>query len=197
MISGGSPKIHYFHQVYRCRRMRRIEKVVLSVILAWLSVGALAFSADVEDAQPKRVLIIMFYRQGVPWSDLIIRSLRTNLVSKSPVTVELNIEYADRERYPGDTYLKKLVELYRHKYFQPPMDLVIGVGDEAADILIEYGEAVIGNIPMIIVSANPKILQRDYLKSNMTPLLWGVDIQGNVDLIEELFPKTPRQHRAV
>jgi hypothetical protein len=24
----------------------------------------------------------------------------------------------------------------------------------------------------------------------MTSLLWGPDIQGNVDLIEELFPKT-------
>jgi hypothetical protein len=43
--------------------MRQIEKVILLVILAWLSVGAFAFSADVEDAQPKRVLIIMFYRQ--------------------------------------------------------------------------------------------------------------------------------------
>ena len=122
--------------------MRRIEKVVLSVILTWLAAGSFAFSADVEDAQPKRVLVIMFYRQGVPWTDLVIKSLRTNLVSKSPSSVELNIEYADRERYPDDTYLKKLVELYRHKYFQPPMDLVIGVGDEAADILIAYGDRV-------------------------------------------------------
>ncbi|MEN8691769.1 MAG: hypothetical protein AB1Z20_16890, partial [Desulfobacterales bacterium] len=170
--------------------MRRIEKVVLSVILAWLSVGEVAFSADVEDAQPKRVLIIPSYRQGIPFTDLIAKSLRTKLTSKSPFPVELNIEYADRERYPDDTYLQQLIEIYRQKYVQPPMDLVIGVGDEAADILIDHGQKVFGKIPMVIVSANPKTLQREFLKSNMTSLLWGPDIDGNVALIEELLPQT-------
>jgi len=170
--------------------MRRIEKVVLLVILAWLSVGDLAFCADVEDAQPQRVLIIFLYRQAVPFTDLIAKSLRTNLTSKSHFPVELNIEYADRGRFPEDTYLQKLIELYRHKYIDPPMDLVIGVGDEAADILVEHGQKVFGKIPMVIVSANPRTMRRDFLKSNMTSLLWGPDIDGNVALIEELFPQT-------
>lgn len=170
--------------------MRRIESVILFVLLAGLLVSSFAHASEAKYAEPKRVLLILFYRQGVPWPGLIAESLRKSLVTKSPHTVELNVEYADRGRYPDDTYLQKLIELYRYKYVHPPMDVVIGVGDEAADILVEYGEAVFGKIPMVIVSANPKILRRDFLKSHMTSLLWGPDIQGNIELIEELFPKT-------
>jgi len=70
------------------------------------------------------------------------------------------------------------------------MDVIIGLGDEAADILVQYGEALFGKIPMVLVSANPKYLKRDLLKSHMTSLLWGADFQGNVELIEELLSKT-------
>ena len=170
--------------------MRRIESVILFALLAWLVVGPSA--SDAKIAEPKRVLAILFYQEGVPWINLVAESLRKNLAAKSPYPVELNIEYADRARYPDGTYLQKLIELYRYKYVHPPMDVIIGLGDEAADILVETGEAVFGKIPTVIVSANPKVLQRKFLKPHMTSLLWGADIRINVDLIEELFPKTRR-----
>ena len=170
--------------------MRRVESVILFALLAWLVVGPSA--SDAKIAEPKRVLAILFYQEGVPWINLVVESLRKNLAAKSPYPVELNIEYADRARYPDGTYLQKLIELYRYKYVHPPMDVIIGLGDEAADILVETGEAVFGKIPTVIVSANPKVLQRKFLKPHMTSLLWGADIRVNVDLIEELFPKTRR-----
>ena len=167
--------------------MHRAGKIILLVLLAGLATSSLAYASDAEQ---KRVLLILFYRQGVPWPDLIADSLRENLMAKSPHPVDLNIEYADRSRYPDDAYLQKLLEIYRHKYAYRPMHLVIGVGDEAADILIEHGEKLFEKIPMVIVSANPIILRRDFLKSHMTSILWGPDIQGNLELIKALLPKT-------
>ncbi len=167
--------------------MQPAGKIILFALLAGLVASSSAYASD---AEPKRVLLILFYRQGVPWPDLIADSLRENLVGKSPHPVDLNIEYTDRGRYPDDAYLQKLLDIYRHKYANPPMHLVIGVGDEAADILIEHGEALFGKIPMVIVSANPKTLRRDFLKSHMTSVLWGPDIQGNLELIEALLPQT-------
>ncbi len=73
----------------------------------------------------------------------------------------------DQGRFPDDIYLQKLTELYRLKYVDAPMDLVIGVGDEVVDMLVEYGVRLFGEIPMIFMSANPKTLQRDFLKPNM------------------------------
>ena len=171
--------------------MRRIEKMILLVLLAWLAAGSFVDATDVQDANPKRVLVILD-RADLPWLNILSQSLQAALQSTSPYPVDLHIEYTDQGRYPDDIHLQKLTELYRLKYVDAPMDLVIGVGDEAADFLVEYGVRLFGEIPMIIISANPKTLQRDFLKSNMTSLLWGADIQGNVTLIEELLPKTRR-----
>jgi hypothetical protein len=70
------------------------------------------------------------------------------------------------------------------------MHVVIGLENEAADILVEHGQKIFGKIPMVIVSSNPKFLRRDFLKSHMTSVLWGPDIKGNVKLVEELLPQT-------
>ena len=171
--------------------MRRIEKMILLVLLAWLAAGSFVDATDVQDANPKRVLVILD-RADLPWLNILSQSLQAALQSTSPYPVDLHIEYTDQGRYPDDIHLQKLTELYRLKYVDAPMDLVIGVGDAVADMLVEYGVRLFGEIPMIFISANSKTLQRDFLKPNMTSLLWGADIQGNVTLIEELLPNTRR-----
>ena len=171
--------------------MRRIEKMILLVLLAWLAAGSFVDATDVQDAKPKRVLVILD-RADLPWLNILSQSLQAALRSTSPYPVDLHIEYTDQGRYPDDIHLQKLTELYRLKYVDAPMDLVIGVGDAVADMLVEYGVRLFGEIPMIFISANSKTLQRDFLKPNMTSLLWGADIQGNVTLIEELMPNTRR-----
>jgi transcriptional regulator with GAF, ATPase, and Fis domain/ABC-type uncharacterized transport system substrate-binding protein len=165
--------------------------MILLVLLTWLAAGSFADAADVQDVKPKRVLVIL-NRADLPWLNILSQSLQATLQAISPYPVDLHIEYTDQGRYPDDIYFRKLTELYRLKYVDAPMDLVIGVGDEVVDMLVEYGVRLFGEIPMIFISANPKTLQRDFLKPNMTSLLWGADIQGNVTLIEELLPNTRR-----
>ena len=143
-----------------------------------------------KDAEPKRVLIIYSYHEGLPWENLIDDSLRATLASKSTEPIELNVEHADRIRYPDDAYLQSFVDLLRHKYSHPQMDVVIGVDDEATGILLKYGEELFPGVPVVFLTAERKSLQRDSLKSNTTSLLWGVDIKGTADLIYKLLPKT-------
>ena len=68
--------------------------------------------------------------------------------------------------------------------------MVIGVDDEATDILLNYGEELFPGVPLVLITAERKTLQRDSLKPHMTSLLWGPDIQGTVDLIGKMLPKT-------
>ncbi|MEJ2476560.1 MAG: hypothetical protein P8Y40_03495, partial [Desulfobacterales bacterium] len=133
--------------------MRRLEKMILLVLLTWLAAGTFADATDVQDANPKRVLVILD-RADLPWLNILSQSLQAALQSTSPYPVDLHIEYTDQGRYPDDIHLQKLTELYRLKYVDAPMDLVIGVGDAVADMLVEYGVRFFGEIPMIFISAN-------------------------------------------
>ena len=168
--------------------MRVFGKALLFGLLTLLLFSPAAFASDLKE--PKRVLVLFSYHEGLPWERLIDDSLRTTLASKSTEPIELNIEHTDRVSYPDDAYLHKLVNLYRHKYSHPKMDLIIGVGDEATEILLKHGEELFPQIPMVFVTAERKTLRRAFLKPNMTSLLWGVDIKGTVDLIGEILPQT-------
>ena len=175
----------------RLSHIRCLKIVILLLLAAWFTTVSTADAATPpKQADTKRVLEIIFYAEGLPFPGILVESLRSNLLSNSPYPVELNIEYEDRMRYPDDANLQKLTDLLHHKYSQPPMDVIFGLGDEAADLVAQYGEAMFGNIPMILVSANPKYSQRSILKPHLTNLVWGADIQANVILIEKLLPNT-------
>ena len=117
--------------------------------------------------------MIYSYQAGLPWERIIDDSFRATLISKSTEPIELNVEHADRITYPDDEYLLKLVDLYRQKYSDSKMDVVIGIDDGATDILLNYGEELFPGVPIVFVGADRKTLQRDFLKPNMTSLVWG------------------------
>ena len=163
------------------------------ILLAAIFFSLFHFSVTIcvaKDAAPKRVLVIYTYHEGLPWERLLDDSLRATLASKSTEPIELNVEHSDRVRYPGDAHLQNFIDLLRHKYSHPKMDAVIGVDDEATDILLKYGDELFPRVPIVFLNAERKTLQRDSLKPNMTSLLWGPDFQGTADLIYKMLPKT-------
>ena len=149
-----------------------------------------SLSYGTEFKKEKRILVLFSYHEGLPWENLVDESLRNTLASKSTFLIEINIEHTNLNRYADDAFRHKLVDLYRYKYSHPKMDLIIGIGDEAVDMLLTYGENLFPEIPMVLITGERKTLQRDFLKPNMTSLLWGTDIRANVELIHEILPQT-------
>ena len=167
-----------------------LPKALSIFLLLYLLFTPVPFSLAAEKPVTKRILVIYSYHEGLPWDRLIDNSLRATLVSKSTEHIELNVEHADRIRYPGDAYLQNFIDLLRRKYSHPKMDVVIGIDDEASALLLKYGEKLFPGVQIVFVTAERKTFKRDFLKPNMTSLLWGVDIQGTVDLICKMLPKT-------
>lgn len=116
--------------------MHRIQKVIVLLFLSLLSVGSFTYASGAKDLEPKRVLIIYTYHEGLPWERILDDSLRATLASKSSEPIELNVEHSDRVRYPDDAHLQNFIDLLRHKYSHPKMDVVIGVEDDAVEILL-------------------------------------------------------------
>jgi len=148
------------------------------------------YGLQTDQPETKRILVLYSYHEGLPWDELIDESFRNTLAFQSDFSIEINVEHTDRVRYADDEYRQKLIDLYRHKYSNPGMDLIVGVDDEAVDLLLDFGEKVFPEIPIVLITAERKTLQRDLLKPNMISLLWGADIRANVELIGEILPQT-------
>ncbi len=165
---------------------KKFRNVLLTLLLIF---PAAVVSAD-EIHDPKRVLTIFVFKQGLPWAYRIEESLRTALASETSYPIDLNVEHADLSRFSDKTYLSKLVDLYRYKYSKQKMDLLIAVGDESTDLLIKYGKELYEHIPVVVITTGRKSLPQPLIRSNIIKFSWGFDLEGTVKLIERTLPKT-------
>ena len=164
--------------------------LVLSLLLTWGFGKSSVMASTAENPDPKRILAIFLFKQGLPWAYRIEESMRIALAAKSDFPTELNVEHADLSRYPEETYIPKVVELFRYKYSKRKMDVVIAVGDESTDLLIEYGTDLFGDIPAVFITIDRQDLTKDNMKSHMTSLLWGWDFKKTINIIENSLPQS-------
>jgi len=163
---------------------------ILTVAILVLSDPRSASGGQQQKSKTKRVLILYSYHESLPWERLIDESLRATVTSKATFHVEIYSEHTNLVTYTDDEYLHKLVDLYQYKYSDRSMDLVIGVGEEAADFLLGYGDELFSQVPMVFVTTEGLAPRRSFSGPNRTSLEWGFDIKATVDLIAELLPQT-------
>ncbi len=111
------------------------------------------------------------------------------MASQALSSIELNVEHTDLTRFPDDTYIDKVVDLYRYKYARRKMDLVLAVGDESTELFLKYGEELFGDIPVLLLTSEAAMVPRSRLKPNMTSLMWGWDTENTVAIIQALMPQ--------
>lgn len=138
----------------------------------------------------KRILSIITFKQALPWSYSVEEGIRTTLDSESPFPIELNIEHADQSRFPEEEYLRRIVDLYQYKYSKRKIDLVLAMGDESLELLLDYGGPLFGDTPVMLVTNDTTAIPDDLLKPNTTSLSWGVDFDGTLKYIRGLLPQT-------
>ena len=165
-----------------------LGKTILAVLLTCMLCKPGVLASTAEKPVPKRILVIFAFKQAVPWAHRIEESLRAALVSKSPFPIELNVEHADCPRHPEEAYLRKVAEFYRYKYSGQKVDLILALGDESAELLIEYSGELFGDIPVVLVTS--ETLPRSLMKPNMTTLEWGWDFEKTIAFIPDLLPQT-------
>ena len=166
------------------------KKSLSIFLLLYVLFTAVTFSSAAEKPVPKRILAIFTFKQGLPWAYQIEQGLRAGITADATFPIELNVEHADRPRFSDEIYIRKLVDLYKHKYSRQKMDIVLAVGDEASNLLLEYGEDVFGQIPFVLISTKNKNLPQKFLKSNIISLFSKFDFIKTVNIIQDVLPQT-------
>jgi two-component system cell cycle sensor histidine kinase/response regulator CckA len=154
----------------------------LNKTLAWVAVLISLLCAHPAKARAdiKRVLVLHSYHKGLGWTDSITEGIEA-VFKKSEFPVEIFYEFMDTKRIFDETYLARLVELYRYKYRQRRFDAIISSDDHAFKFLLAHHDALFGHTPVVFCGVN--YFSDDFLAGTVdfTGVVESFSIKGTID----------------
>ncbi len=162
--------------------------ILLNIIASTFLCPAAKLWAEDNYQPPKRILALFSFKPGLPFNFYIEQSLRSALASDPSFSFILDVEHADQSRFPDEQYRSRIVDLYRYKYAKEKIDLVLAVGNESTDLMLEYAEELFGDIPVVFVTTKSKKLSHSLLKPNRLSIVWGVDLKKTGSIIQDVLP---------
>ena len=115
-------------------------------------------------------------------------ALRLHLKSAGSSPVEFYTEYLDLMRFAGPVQREKSVDYLRAKYAGPRIDLIVTVGSLAFDFILEHGDTIFPDIPIVFASVNASRIAQAPLKENVTGVAVERDVRQTVDLLLAIQP---------
>ena len=152
-------------------------------------------STPAETIQPdltsKRVLVLHSFAFAQPVYEIIDKALIESFIASGMNFNNLYFEFLDLARNPGQEYRNEVAELFRRKYKARGFDLVLTVHRDALQFLLEEGQDVYPEGPIISILGDPGFEHSDARR----PLLYlhfSIDAISTVKQIFELKPDTQK-----
>jgi len=133
------------------------------------------------------ILVIHSYHQGLEWTDDI--SMGINSVFRNE-NVEIHYEYLDTKRNSSEEYYQQLVEFEHFKSNLSNIDfkLIICSDNNALRFIMENGEALYPNIPIVFCGVNNFTNEMIDNRRDITGVMEVIDYVATLDLIKQLHP---------
>jgi diguanylate cyclase (GGDEF)-like protein len=167
--------------------MKKIISYILIItsllfLQAQISSNVLALTVD-----NKNILYFNSYHSGYKWSDDIYNGIKSGLELEEN-NINLEVEYMDTQRNTSNEYIEALVEMYIYKYSNSSYDIIISSDDAAFNFLIEYGNQIFSDTPVVFCGIN--YYEDDMLdqNNNYTGVVEGYDIESTVNISLKLHP---------
>jgi len=170
---------------YHVQKKGFIVCFYLFVVLLVLPTAAQ--SNDEAGTDPK-VLLLNSYHPQYRWTQQLTQGVQEAFADSIP-TENLHIEYMDARRNVGNKeYASQLKQLLEFKYKNYSPDLIVTSDDHAFYFMIKHGETLFPGKPVVFSGVN--ILDDHVLegRENFTGIIEGMEIEGNLALIQRLQP---------
>jgi len=131
--------------------LKKIALLVLILSTLVVPQSAQKAQADLTSASKPRILVLHSYHHGFTWSDKISAGIRSTL-QEHKNQVELIFEFLDARRIYTDDYFAKLRELFKVKYADRKIDVIICSDDHALNFAIK--QDLFSDIPLVFCSVS-------------------------------------------
>jgi len=185
-------------------RRIRIAQIVGSLLLGAMVVAAGAHAASpptapaapaaagAPTAEIRRVVLVMGTDPALPAMREHVDAFRAALQAGMGGSVTFFTETLDALRFDYAGLAPEMLALLRKKYAAQRVDLVVGVADGSIDFIRDHHAELWPGAPVLLSAVDEASVDRQRLPAGATALLWRVDIDGTLNLIQALQPGATR-----
>jgi len=162
-------------------RLGMLLGLLLACTFAWAAPG-----------HPRRTVVIL---HSIPPEAPGLHELTTAILGRlqkgSPIPVDVYNEYTGLDRFGGATYESSLLTLYKEKYGQRKVDLLIPVGPAALDFAVS--RHLLEGVPMVTCYVAERFVEAARkVRPEVTGALPARNAPRTIDLMLSMFPATRR-----
>ncbi|MCD4701664.1 MAG: PAS domain-containing protein, partial [Candidatus Aegiribacteria sp.] len=163
--------------------------MVLFILIALISASTAFPQSAIHESEAPCVLILHSYHPGFIWTENISAGLRSTL-DEADFNIYLHIEYMDTKIYLPEIIFPQLEQLYRIKYKDKHIDLIITTDDNALNFLLPRRDLLFPGVPIIFCGLNNYTKSRMESIPGITGVAEAMDLSGTIELALDLHPGT-------
>lgn len=139
-----------------------------------------------------QVLVLLAGAYETPWYRIVGDAIHDRFkASPGGNRIALHSEFTGIDNHFEPAYLRELRDLYRQKYAELNIQLVIATSDLVVEFLLRYGEELFPGAPVVFIVEEEK-LETIRLRPDMTGIVGTVRIRETLDLALALHPGARR-----
>ena len=139
-------------------------------------------------AKTQRVLVLNSFNEGYNWTDRIMQGVKNVLTEHEEIDVF--VDYMDAKRCSDAEYLVKFHDMLAHKYRFHQFDAILSTDDPALDFLLEYGDTLFPEVPVVFCGINDYHPERIAGRELYTGIFETNDVKKTIDIVLKLQPLT-------
>jgi PAS domain S-box-containing protein len=172
----------------RYKPLSRSSFYLLFFIFFGLTLNINTVSAQEQETDSPRILVLNSYHHGYVWSDQEFEGLREAIGRRA----EIVLEYMDTKRVPSEAYRDALLELYARKYTDAHFDVLVALDDIAFRFALKYRDIIFPDTPVVFSGVN--FLEPDQLEAytNVTGVVEHIDMEGTIQAGLQVYPQAVR-----
>lgn len=156
--------------------------------LSFFFFNSLTYGAEIKEA--KRVLILFPSQSDVPAHPMTIKGIKSGLAAGTEFRIEYFIEYMDLYRNPRRDAYQYMTDLYRYKFHDKKVDLIIVSAAPLLSMVVARGHDLFPRTPVVFSGILREQLKELNLSPMVTGVLSGVDYTGLLETALKIHPKT-------
>ncbi len=166
----------------------KIIRIFMLIVLFIFFMGLIVSPSLAQELQQERhILVLNSYNKGYAWTDNIVEGIESIFDTENS-NYKISIEYMDTNIRHDEDYISLLHQLYKSKFQNTDIDIIIASDNVAYTFLKKYHGDLFPNIPIVVCGLN---FYDNYIiqQNNFTGIVEELHFKDTIDIALALHPK--------